>query len=345
MIGRILLFAVLLPEFVLAQQPSNAKKAATATSPPPKPQGLTIDGIVSMVEAGISEDVIIARLRKDDKAFDLGSDDLIRLKKAKVSDSVLKVMMDPKAELKVAAPVPAPAPPPQPAPVSAPTPVVIQAPGIPSIAVPSPSGATPAAGSTASGDPNDPLTPHDSGIFLYTKDRDGKPEMVVLERAAYQGSKTGGIFTSAVTYGIKKIKTKAVLPGPRASIRTNEGTPVFYFYFDDKAAGLGRSYFGGASVSNPNQFALLKLEVTRSNRETMIGSMNAFGSSSGSDAKSMTAVKSERIRPGLYKVVPSEPLRPGEYCFLASGAFTGAYAAGSAGVAVDIFDFGINPNE
>ena len=59
-IARILLFAVLLPVLALAQQPSNAKKAAAATAPTPKPQGLTVEGIVSMVEAGISEDVIIA---------------------------------------------------------------------------------------------------------------------------------------------------------------------------------------------------------------------------------------------------------------------------------------------
>ena len=45
--------------------------------------------------------------------------------------------------------------------------------------------------------------------------------MIVLERAAYQGAKTGGMFQSAMTYGIVKAKTKAVIPGPHASIRVN----------------------------------------------------------------------------------------------------------------------------
>jgi hypothetical protein len=40
------------------------------------------------------------------------------------------------------------------------------------------------------GDPNDPMSPHDSGIYVYTTDHDRKPSMVELERTAYQGAKT-----------------------------------------------------------------------------------------------------------------------------------------------------------
>ena len=42
------------------------------------------------------------------------------------------------------------------------------------------SSATPAAGTAASGDPNDPMAPHDSGIYLYAKDRNGEYKMTVL---------------------------------------------------------------------------------------------------------------------------------------------------------------------
>jgi hypothetical protein len=165
--------------------------------------------------------------------------------------------------------------------------------------------------------------------------------MTVLERAAYQGAKTGGVFASAMTYGIKKAKEKAVIPGRRASIRTADASPVFYFYFDDKAAGLGKSYFGIGSLSNPNQFALIKLDVTKSNRETTIMEFGAFGSSSGTNTKAMIGFKSERIRNGLYKVTMNTPIEQGEYCFLASAGFAGAYGAGAAG-AVDLFDFGVS---
>jgi hypothetical protein len=317
---------------MIAQQPTagtgkqSVNKSATASN------HLTVNNVVAMVEAGLSDDVIIARLRKEDKPFDLSPEDLIRLKKAKVSDAVLKVMMDPKAN-------------PGPAATQSPQPVVMQRPMVAGISVSSSSGATPAAGTSTAGDQNDPLVPHDSGIYLYTKDRDGKPQMIVLERAAYQGSKTGGMLGSALTYGIKKAKTKAVIPGSRAGIRVADPSPVFYFYFDDKQAGLGKTYFGVGSLSNPNQFVLLKLEVKKSDRETTVGQYSALGMSSGSDSSAMIPFKSERIRAGLYKVVV-DSLKAGEYCFLASSGMgaTGMAAAYGVGAtsSTDIFDFGVS---
>ena len=96
---------------------------------------------------------------------------------------------------------------------------------------------------------------------------------------------------TALTYGIKKAKMKAVIPGQHASIRTPDSQPVFYFYFEDKAAGLGKGAFGAGAVSNPNQFALVKLKTSR---ETIIGEFGALGSSTGTNEKSMVTFRSER---------------------------------------------------
>jgi len=195
------------------------------------------------------------------------------------------------------------------------------------------------------GDPNDPMTPHDSGIYLYTKDLTGNPKLTILEPAAYQGSKTGGVFTSALTYGIKKAKMKAVIPGPHASIRTGDSQPFFYFYFEDKATGLGKSpWTTGGGVSSPNQFVLINVESKEKNRETIIAEYGAFGASSGTNEKSMIAFKSEKIRSGLYKVVPITNMKPGEYCFMVSSGGMSASTAGAAG-AVQIFDFGITNSQ
>jgi hypothetical protein len=291
-----------------------------------------------MVDAGLSDDVIIAKLRKDNKSFDLSPDDLIRLKNAKVSANVMRVMLDPKADVTT-----------PPAQIAPSQPVTVQpmplTSGIPVVAgrrTAAASGATPAPGTEAKGDRNDPLTPHDSGIYLVTQDREGKPEMVALERASYQGSKSGGYLTSAMTYGIVKAKTKAALNGPHASIKVHESSPVFYFYFDDKQAGLGKTYFGVGNLSNPNQFSLLKLEVTKTSRESTVGQFSALGSSSGADAKATIPFKSERIRAGLYKVTV-EGLKSGEYCFVASSnmGVQSPYGA-TASVTTDIFDFGVS---
>lgn len=331
----LVVFALTLPAFAQQTGSTGAKQSPkTDTAAHAKtPEELTVDGVIALAGAGLPDEVITARLRKENKSFDLSTDDMIRLKNAKVSSAVMQVMLDPKAEIKPAAV--------QRPPVQGQS-VVVSLPGVPAISGIRTSGATPAPGSEAKGDPNDPLAPHDSGIYLIAKDRDGSPQMIVLERASYQGSKSGGFLASAMTYGIVKAKTKAVIPGAKASIRVTQASPVFYFYFDDKQTGLGKSYFGVGNLSNPNQFALIKLEVNKSNRESTVGQFSALGSSSGTDSKAMIPFKSERIQPGLYKVVV-EGLKSGEYCFVATSN-TGVQSpfGATASVATDIFDFGVN---
>ena len=266
---------------------------------------LTNEAIVKMVKSGLGEELVVSMVESQPGKYSIDPDDLLKLKREGVSETVLAAMVRKVSPVRRSA-----------------------------------SGATPSGGSEAMGDPNNPLVPHDSGIWLYTRDREGKPTMVVLERAAYQGSKTGGIFTSALTYGATKMKTKAILPGPHAGIQTADASAVFYFYFEDKSVGLGRSYSGVGNLSNSNQFALIRLDVAKSNRTTIIGQFSMWGASSGTNEKSMVSFKSERLRSGLYKVTPNAPLQEGEYCFLASSGIVGAYGAGAAG-AVDIFDFGV----
>jgi hypothetical protein len=95
--------------------------------------------------------LVITRICKEGKLFDLSTDDMIRLKKAKVSDAVMKVMLDPNA-------------PNTDPPARITRPVVIQTSTVPGVSTARPSGATPGPAAEACGDPNDPMNPHDSGI-------------------------------------------------------------------------------------------------------------------------------------------------------------------------------------
>jgi hypothetical protein len=273
---------------------------------------LTNEAIVKMVKASLSEDVIVSMVRTQPARYTVAPEQLIALKSAGVSDRIVAAMVDRTSAN--------------------------------SYGVPTASGATLTGGASAGGDNNNPMASHDSGIYLYSKDRNGQYKLTMLEQAAYQGSKSGGVLGYALTSGLKKAKMKAVIPGQYASIRVPDTMPVFYFYFEDKAAGLGKGGFGAGSVSNPNQFALIRLDVTKSSRETTIGEVGALGMNSGTNEKSMVTFKSERLRPGLYKVVPASPMEPGEYCYLVSNANMGAYGAGAAG-AGQIFDFGVSPNQ
>jgi hypothetical protein len=285
----------------------------------PKPASdvtLKVSDVEDMLKSGLSEDLVIASLRRANQAFALTPQEMVQLKKDGISDNVIKVMLDPSA---------------------APSPAVSAA-GIIGIRTPKASGATPEAGvsqAAIEANANNPDAPHDSGIYLYTEDRDHGKTMIALERAATQGTKTG-VLGHALTYGILKGKTKAVIPGPRASIRTGDARPVFYFYFEDKSAALGKSGFGAQTVSNPNQFGLLKFEEKKDSREVVIGTIGFASASSGSEQKAMISFKSERIKPGVYRVIPTVDMEPGEYCFAS------ASAVGAAGAA-DILDFSVLP--
>lgn len=73
-----------------------ANGAATAASPAAgaaSPGGLTVDGVISLLDAKISSDLIIAKIQKSGQSFDLSTDDMVRLKKAGASDEVMKAMM------------------------------------------------------------------------------------------------------------------------------------------------------------------------------------------------------------------------------------------------------------
>lgn len=56
-------------------------------------QELTKDDIVRLAKEGVSDDVIVAKIRQEKKGFALSPDDILALKKSGVSDKVLEAMM------------------------------------------------------------------------------------------------------------------------------------------------------------------------------------------------------------------------------------------------------------
>jgi len=222
---QILLVTFVLSAFsaaAVAQRAAVRVPAKTMPEPPasasqPVSTGLSTDDILAMVKAGLGEDVIILAIRQDDKAFDLSALQLVQLKQSGVSDNILKVMLDPQAEINPAAAISLQA---QPAPPAQPSQqVVAPVTGVGVLPFGSaihsnPSGATTAPGthSGISVDVNDPDTAHDSGVYLYTVKNDAR-RMIAIERAAYQVGKTGGMFAAYMTGGFKKAKSKAIVSG------------------------------------------------------------------------------------------------------------------------------------
>ena len=75
-----------------AGTPSGSSGSAAPTTA--AKGALTVDGVITMLEGGLSDDIIIEKIHKSGQTFDLSADDLVRLKKAKASDAVLKAMME-----------------------------------------------------------------------------------------------------------------------------------------------------------------------------------------------------------------------------------------------------------
>src|SRR5271155_1026190 len=59
------------------------------------PGSLTIEEVLQESTAGVAEELIVAKVKRNAKAFDLNSDEIVALKKSGVSDTVIKYLLDP----------------------------------------------------------------------------------------------------------------------------------------------------------------------------------------------------------------------------------------------------------
>ncbi|MGB9458469.1 MAG: hypothetical protein WCB12_20640 [Bryobacteraceae bacterium] len=252
-------------------------------------QLLNNDSVVKLVKAGLSEDLIVTTINTQPGSYDTSTDGLIALKGAGVSDKVVAAIVAKAAGNP-----------------SAPTALATPTPGVQ--------------------DPEDPMAPHDPGVYLMTTTHEGKSKMVFIDRVGAGREKTHR--------GFAKASMKAEIPGPRAAVRTQDANPVFYMYFPP-TSNIGDE----RSISSPTQFSLLSLEDKKDHRETAVAKVALFGSISyGNDAKKTSLFNAERIRSYAYKVSPSASLKSGEYAFIATTTMAGS----AQGATVVIYDFGVD---
>jgi hypothetical protein len=265
---------------------------------------MTNDEVISLTKAGLAGSVIIGKIRTSKSNFDMSTDALIKLKQNGVGDDVVAAMLEAKSGVSTA--------------------------NVPTVNT---SGAAPA---NASGDPNDPMSKHFYGIYLF-EDKDGARKMTQLKPNVSAQNRTGGLFTSQMTYGIGKVKTKANLPGRNANLQLTNTAPTFYFYLDVTSGGLNTA---SGIPSDPNEFTLVRFNVRSDNREVTIGKSNAFGGKGGLSDEYVVQFKAEDLGNGIFRITPAAALTKGEYGFylVNSGNSNASAAVGSK-----FFDFGINP--
>jgi hypothetical protein len=281
-----------------------------------------------MVMAKLPKDLILAKIQTTHNEFDVTATGLVKLKKSKVPKDISEAMM---ASGNCASPLP---------------PARAVAPENPreGATAKSPSREDHLPPLPKSRPPREALPigkiPTEPGIYIYADERGG-PTFVELEPTVYSVGKTGGSPGTALSYGIAKTTSTAVVRGAQTSIGTSGRTAEFYFGFEQRSARLSNSNAGFASLTSPNEFQLLRFDVKTNGREVVVGAMNAYSSQTGTDDKANVAYTSTKLRPGLYRVIPNGGLRSGEYAFLGAAA-TPVQGVGTAG-AQRLFDFGVRP--
>jgi len=164
-------------------------------------ESLTVEEVVNLSKAGFSEEVIITKIRKNGKAFDLNAAELVELKRIGITDAIIKFLLDPSQ--------PYTPPPPPPPPVSKSS----DASG----------GLPPPAPPPAKHYPPDDFAskvPSEPGLYRFPAEAPVRVDIKIL-----LGTKEDAGLGKVL---MKKGKIIAYLVGPASKTRIKEPAPVFY---------------------------------------------------------------------------------------------------------------------
>ncbi len=238
------------------------------------------EDIIKLTSSGIAKKIILKKIALSNCKFDTGTDALIALKNAKVDDAVINAMMDPVAGVPVADKNISAA-------KLAPHPQNLPAPKL-----------------TATGIYYEAYTP----LVSY-------PE---VEPTTTNQSKQGGFGESVAnhyTMGISGKSTKVGLANASANMVIEDARPVFYFFVERDGKSIDEvveSTYDG--VASPNDFVMVRANVTKRGREIEIARKNNYGSESGF-AKGTVAFRYKKVSDRLYKVYFDTDVPAGEYAF------------------------------
>lgn len=168
------------------------------------------------------------------------------------------------------------------------------------------------------------------GIY-YQKDN----KLIEIEPIKYSKTKTNTL-GSALTMGIASSSVKTIYRGSTSNNRVYANS-VFYFYFStpgriDMSELQSKWMF--VNSKSTRDFLIAKFKKKESERELQVAKINIYsGTEMGVADESLSDIKSEKVREGLYRV-ELKNAAPGEYCFMYNGQMgSGAY--------MPVFDFSI----
>ncbi len=288
----------------LADAPLFAQKARPSMS---KKETLTNASVIELAKLGLSEAVIIEKIRQSPQRFDTSVEGLKQLKGAGLSDALIAFMLNPQAAAPVVAPVATVAPAPVVAPVVTAKPVA--------------TAATPAATYNPAGQKVATPLPPDKGVYLW----DGKT-MHLLHQSRVPSMGTS-VWRSVTPFVKKKIELQMFDAHSKLQFDNNE--PVIV------VSGMGEIVPGVPSF----RLLYVKTGGMRKDRR-IVGTYDVggfFGSVSMVDNE--IECRTEKLAVGIYAFKPVKALPDGEYGVTHVPPL--AAASTQPSFAPPIWDFGI----
>lgn len=107
--------------------------------------------------------------------------------------------------------------------------------------------------------------------------------------------------------------------------------------------GARDSFWGAGAVTSPAEFSLVRFDVRRDRREAQVGRFSLIGGArQGVMTEDQIPFDYITISPGVFEVRPTADLEPGEYGFIYSASTGGGPGASGVGAMTSrIFDFSI----
>jgi len=252
---------------------------------------MTVDDVIKLSKAGLSDDLIIQQIKKKGQPFDLSADQIIQLKAAPVSERVIQVMINP---------------------ASNPAPPVVEKEVAPAASFASDDSGAPVTSAIFAPAPSDRTNrqdtlpsdlPSESGVYAKVKSKwtEVLPEVV--------NWKTGGVVKNVATIGVVKGDVNGHVNG--STSKNSLTTPIEFLIVLPEGVAI-------------TEYQLLRLHQHGNNREFRTVTGGVFHISGGT-TRDLMSFEPTKLATRTYAV--SLPSGSGEYGFLPPGAVMSKNAA------------------
>lgn len=256
-----------------------AAAAAALVSTAAVAETLTVDGVKSLIAAGLGQETIIAKIRNSDGNYDLSTDQIIALKNGGVSDAIIAAMLDASSKAKSQAAAAYQN--------ESPDPKLPHASGVYVL--------------------NDWTNP--AQMLRLDAATANQARTSGLFGAALTSGLASAKIKTAVPNPTSKVRVKSARPTFyffMDQANANGGIGALYF------SSLG------ASVSSPSEFSIVRFAVKKGLREVTTGKTSLGGQKFGLVDKEKVLFTTSNVSLGVFKVTLDNDLPKGEYGFVYS---------------------------